>query len=213
MCGDAACENNSVDLRAGVLLILWNFMFRIQCACMIGWKARCICTMLHVLVSKVYGDWGIWTIAKILYIYYCQFSIVLKVWIFSLPTSHKVLIFIYHVLHADIVVWCFIGQLDSYIRLKVVKVSVPDFWRWLSWWLHILLIRKMPLDMQHQFMAHNSEVVKFPFNVRCDMRQMSCMHYVDTSVTRWEIFIWLVDMNFHTSLIQDSICSHCWVSM
>ena len=33
------------------------------------------------------------------------------------------------------------------------------------------LMKKIPLDTQKQFMAHISEVVNYPFNDRCDMRQ------------------------------------------
>ena len=42
-------------------------------------------------------------------------------------------------------------------------------------------MKKIPLDMWHQFMARNSEVAKSPSNARCVMRQASCVYCVDTS--------------------------------
>ena len=57
-------------------------------------------------------------------------------------------------------------------------------------------------------MAHNSKVVKLPSKNRCNMRQLSCLSCVDTSFTSLEMVIWLVDMNFHTSHIQDYVCNH-----
>ena len=67
--------------------------------------------------------------------------------------------------------------------------------------------------MPNQFMDHSSEVVKSPSDARFFIKQASCVRCVDTSGARWDMLIWFADMNFHTSSIQDSICSHFWVSM
>ena len=103
-----------------------------------------------------------------------------SVHIFSLLSSHKVIVAFFQILHYAVVVWCFLGQLNSCIRLKFA--TVPE--RILPWWLLISLMNKILLDMQHQFMARNSEVVKSPFNAKCVMRQASCMRFVDNSVTK-----------------------------
>ena len=138
---------------------------------------------------------------------------------FYLLSSHKVLIAFLHVLHSGVVVFCFLGRFNSCIRLKFVTVSIADCWRWVPWWLLISLMNKIPLDIWYQFMASISEVVKSPSNARYVMRQTSCMHCVDISGPRWEMFILLVnmnlhiDMNFHTSSIQESVRSHGWVSV
>ena len=131
---------------------------------------------------------------------------------FSL-SSHKVVIAFLHVLHPDVAAWFFLGQLKSCIRLKLVALYVSVCWRWVPWLLLISLMNKIPLDMPHQFMARSSEVVNYPSGIRCVLRQASCMCGVDTSGPRWCILIWFVDVNFRTSIIQDSICSHCWVSV
>ena len=55
---------------------------------MTGWEFVCICTMFHVLHSKVFVDRGIGTIDKTFYICYCQGSIVLTVCADSLYFSH-----------------------------------------------------------------------------------------------------------------------------
>ena len=128
----------------------------------------------------------------------------------NLLSSHKVIIDFFHVLHAYIVVWCLLGQLKSCIRFKVVSVSAADLWIWLPWWLHMLLIKKIPLDTQQQFMDRSSEMVNLSFNTRCDMMQALYMQCVDKSVPRREMWIWLADMNLHTSHIQDSFCNH-WI--
>ena len=39
-----------------------------------------------------------------------------------LLSSHRVLIDFFHIPHADIFLWCFLGQLKSCIRLKVVSI-------------------------------------------------------------------------------------------
>ena len=38
----------------------------------------------------------------------------------------------------------FLGQLKSWIILKSVDLSVSNFWRWVSWWLLISLMKKYP---------------------------------------------------------------------
>ena len=129
---------------------------------------------------------------------------------FSLLISHKFLISFFQVHRYVTVVWFFLGQLNPCIRFKFATVSVADFWRWVHLQLIISLIKKIPLDMRHQFTARDYEVVKSPSKARCDMRQVLCVLCVDTSVSTLEMLIWLVDMNFHTSRIQDSICSYCW---
>ena len=70
-------------------------------------------------------------------------------------------------------------------------------------------MKKIPLYMRHQFMARNDEVMKSPSNARCVMRKASCMRCVDTYGPRLEMLIWLVEMNYHTSSIQDSVHIHC----
>ena len=45
-------------------------------------------------------------------------------------------------------------------------------------------MNKIPLDMQHQFMAHNSEVVKLVSNARCVMRQELYVRCVDNYFLR-----------------------------
>ena len=70
-------------------------------------------------------------------------------------------------------------------------------------------MKKIPLDMRHQFMAHNYEVVNFPSIARCDMGKALSVHCVDTSFPRLEMVIWLADMNLHTSHIKYSVCSYC----
>ena len=61
-------------------------------------------------------------------------------------------------------------------------------------------------------MAWSSKVVNSPYSARCVMRQSSYVRCVDTSVTRWEMWIWLAVINFHTSCIQESVCNHHLVS-
>ena len=117
----------------------------------------------------------------------------------TLILSHNILIYLFQLLHADTIVWCLIGKLKSCIILKVVSVSAADLWRWVPWWLHMLLMKNMTLEMQQQFMAHSSEVVKSPFNTRCDMMQALYVRCVNTSALRWEMWIWLADTNFYTS--------------
>ena len=112
--------------------------------------------------------------------------------------SNKVPIAFFCFLHYYIVVWYLLNQLKSFIKLKVVTVSVADCWRQLPWWLHILLMKEIPLDMWHQFMGCNSEVVKFPSNVRCYIKQASFVRCIDTSFPRRDVVIWLADTNYHT---------------
>ena len=45
----------------------------------------------------------------------------------TLLSSHSVLINFFHILHTDIVVRCFLGQLKSVTRLEVVSVLVAYF--------------------------------------------------------------------------------------
>ena len=130
-----------------------------------------------------------------------------------LLSLHTVIIAFYHILHSAVVVWLFIGESKSLIRLKLVFLSVADCWRWAPWWLLISLMKKTPLDMPHRFMARISEVTKSPFDARCVIKQASCLHCVATSGPRWDILIWFVNMNFHTSSIQDYVCNDCWFSM
>ena len=130
---------------------------------------------------------------------------------FYILSPHKVLVAFFCVLHSAIVVWFFLGELKSCIILKFVTVSVDYCWRWLPCWLLILIIKKIPLDMRHKCMGPNYGVVKSPSDARCVMIKASCVRCVDTSVPRWEIIIWLLDINFHTLCIQDSVCSHCLV--
>ena len=126
---------------------------------------------------------------------------------------HKVLIDFIHVLHSAVAAYFFLGQLKSWIRLKLVDLYVADCLIWVPWWLLISLMKKTPLDMRHQLMAHSYEVVKSRSDNRSVIIQASCMQCVDTYSTRWEMMIWFADMNLHISSIQDSVCSHCWVSM
>ena len=49
------------------------------------------------------------------------------------------------------------------------------------------LMKNMPLDTRQKFMAPSYEVVKSPYNGRCDMGQASCVICVDTYVPRWEM--------------------------
>ena len=49
------------------------------------------------------------------------------------------------------------------------------------------LMKNTPLDMWQQFMACSSEVVKLPFNDRCDTRQAPCLLCVGTYVPRWDM--------------------------
>ena len=69
-------------------------------------------------------------------------------------------------------------------------------------------MKKILLDMRHQFMARNYEVVKSPYNVRFDMIQAACMRCVDTYFPRRDMLIWLADMDLHTSRIKEYICSY-----
>ena len=70
-------------------------------------------------------------------------------------------------------------------------------------------MKKIPLDMQHQFIAHSSEVLKSPSDARCAIKQASFVRSVATSCPRLETLIWFVNMNFPNSSIQDSVCNHC----
>ena len=70
-------------------------------------------------------------------------------------------------------------------------------------------MKKISLDMQHRFMARSSEVVNLPSNASCVMRHAACMRCVVTSGSRLAMFILLVEIDFRTSSIQDSVCSHC----
>ena len=119
----------------------------------------------------------------------------------SLLSSNKIIIDFFHVTHSSIIVWCFLSQLKSCIILNPITVYVSDCWIWVPWWLLILLMKKISLDVRHQFMARNYEVVKLPSNARCVMRKSSWVRCVDTSVPRWDMLIWLVKINFYTSRI------------
>ena len=59
------------------------------------------------------------------------------------------------------------------------------------------LMNKIPLDVWQEFMAHIYEVMKSPFNTRCDMRQASCINCVDPYVPRWDMWMWLSDINLY----------------
>ena len=84
--------------------------------------------MCHVLYSRLCGDYRIGTITKILYIYYPQLSIFPKVCAAYLYFHYMMLsLLFFHILHASISVWCFLGKLNSCIILKVVTLSVTDF--------------------------------------------------------------------------------------
>ena len=67
---------------------------------------------------------------------------------FSLISSHNGLIDFFYVLHAVLVVCCLLVELKSCNILKVVSVSAAYFLKLVHWWLHMLLIKKMPLDMR-----------------------------------------------------------------
>ena len=121
---------------------------------------------------------------------------------------YKVISVLLRVIHYVIGVWFLLGQWNSCITLNAILVSAADFWRWVPWLSDILLINKMPLHTQHQFMALRSEVMKSSFRASYIMRQVSWVRCVDTSVPRWEMWIWLADMNFHALRIQDYICTH-----
>ena len=70
-------------------------------------------------------------------------------------------------------------------------------------------MKKIPLDMRQKCLARSSGVVNSPLNGMCDMKRASCVLCVDTSVSIWDILIWLADMSFNTLRIQDSVCNHC----
>ena len=66
------------------VIIFTLCIFGVQCACVHGLEVVCICTMFHVLCSRVCVGRGIGTISKMLYICYHQGSIVLTVYAASI---------------------------------------------------------------------------------------------------------------------------------
>ena len=69
-------------------------------------------------------------------------------------------------------------------------------------------MKKINLDMRHQFMSRSSEEVESPSNARRVTRHASCVICVDTYGTSLDMLIWYIDMNFHTLGIQDSVSTH-----
>ena len=49
----------------------------------------------------------------------------------------------------------------------------------------MLLMNNIPLEMQHRIIACSYEVLKSPFNARCDMSQALYVRCDDTYVPRW----------------------------
>ena len=54
-------------------------------------------------------------------------------------------------------------------------------------------MKKVPLDMQHQFTTRSSEVVKLTSDLRCVIKQASCVQCVANTGPRLDMLIWFVD--------------------
>ena len=136
-----------------------------------GYKERSIYNMFHVLCNGMCRDNGIKThFQDDIYLLSLRVHCTKGAHILALISLHKFLSYLLHILHATIYVWCLLGQLKLCIRLKGVSLSADDLRIWVHWWLHMLLINKMPLEMKQQFISRSSEVVNPPFKARCVMR-------------------------------------------
>ena len=71
---------------------------------------------------------------------------------FCLLSSHNVLIAFFLILHSAVVAWIILGQLKSWIRLKLVDLYVADCWRWVPWWLLLSLMKSAELCLTCWFL-------------------------------------------------------------
>ena len=83
---------------------------------MLGWTVLFICTIFHVLYSRVCGDHYIGTIFNMLYIFYRRLSIVLKVCTSYLYFHHIILSFLSPT--SSILVWLCGVSLASLSRVS-----------------------------------------------------------------------------------------------
>ena len=114
--------------------VLTLCLFKIQCVYVHGFAVVFICAMFHVLFNIVCVGLFRGIIAKMLCICYRQGSIVIAVYAasfcfcctrFSLPFPTSLIIML---------LFGFMGQLKSWIRFKLVFLSVTDFLIWVLWW-------------------------------------------------------------------------------
>ena len=74
----------------------------------------------------------------------------------------------------------------------------------------MFLMKNIPLDFQQRFIARSYEVLKSPFNARCEMRQALCVRCANTYVPRWtQISIPRVSRTLSVTIVD--FCGNCFL--
>ena len=115
MCGCAACEVYSADLKVGRgVTILTLCLFGILCACVHGLAVVCIFAMFHVLCSRACVGRMKGTICQyVVYFLSSRLHCPSGLRRLFLLSSHKFLIDFPHTPHSAVVAWFLLGRLES----------------------------------------------------------------------------------------------------